>query len=72
MTRSTSLPSVLNVRLDRELAGELGRIARASGRTQSDVARTLLEYGVDVWRKLESDELARPFRPEPGEDPRAD
>jgi predicted transcriptional regulator len=72
MTRSTSLPSVLNVRLDRELAGELGRIARASGRTRSDVARMLLEYGVDVWRKLESDELARPFRPGPGEGPRAD
>lgn len=62
MTRVTSLPSVLNVRLDAELAAELGRIARSSGRTQSDTVRTLLGYGVDVWRQLESDELARPFR----------
>lgn len=63
MTRPKQLPVVLNVRLDADLAAELARIARASARTQSDVARALLGYGIDVWRALEADELARPFRP---------
>jgi hypothetical protein len=62
VTRARQLPAILNVRLDDDLAGELARIARSSARTQSDVARTLLGYGIDVWRQLESEELAAPFR----------
>ena len=63
MTRTKQLPVVLNVRLDADLAAELARIARASALSQSEVARSLLGYGIDVWRTLEADELSRPFRP---------
>ena len=62
MTRTRDLPAVLNVRLDGALAAEVERIARSTARTRSDVVRTLLGYGVDVWRQLETDELAQPFR----------
>lgn len=74
MTRQRKLKEVLNVRLDTALAAEIRRIATAEGRSESDVARTLLNYGVDVSRQLEVQRLSRPFRqeyadaewPEPG------
>jgi hypothetical protein len=64
MTRQRKLKEVLNVRLDVPLAAEIRRIAMAEGRSESDVARTLLGYGVDVSRQLEAQRLSRPYEEE--------
>jgi hypothetical protein len=64
VTRQRKLKEVLNVRLDAPLAAELRRIATAHGRTESDVARTLLSYGVEVERKLEIQRLSRHYEDE--------
>jgi hypothetical protein len=61
MTRDRKLSSVLNVRLDEPLARELRRIADARGSSESEVARTLLGYGIEVARRLEADAFKRPF-----------
>lgn len=61
MTRERKLREVLNVRLDEPLALELRRIAGAQGRSESEVARTLLGYGIEVVRRLEAKAFARPF-----------
>jgi hypothetical protein len=61
MTRDRRLREVLNVRLDEPLARELARIATTQGRSESDVARTLLGYGIEVVRKLQAQEYSRPF-----------
>jgi hypothetical protein len=52
---------VLNVRLDDSLARELSRIAGSEGRSESDVARTLLGYGIEVVRRLQAHAFERPF-----------
>jgi hypothetical protein len=52
---------VLNVRLDEPLAREIGRIARGENRSDSEVARTLLSYGIEVVRRLEADAFVQPF-----------
>lgn len=62
MTREQKLKEVLNVRLDVPLAAELRRIAGSTGQSESEVARQLMGYGVDVWRQLESQRLSRPYR----------
>jgi hypothetical protein len=67
VTRQRKLREVLNVRLDVPLASEIRRIATAQGRSESDVARTLLGFGVDVSRQLEAQRLARPYEVEYGE-----
>ena len=54
-------PRSPNVRLDEPLARELGRIAGAQGRPESEVARSLLGYGIEVLGRLEAQEFARPF-----------
>jgi hypothetical protein len=64
MTRQRKLKEVLNVRLDVPLASEIRRIAMAQGRSESDVARTLLGFGVDVTRQLEAQRLTRPYEVE--------
>jgi hypothetical protein len=61
MTRDRKLSSVLNVRLDDPLARELRRIADAQGRSESEVARTLLGYGIEVVRRLDADAFRQPF-----------
>jgi hypothetical protein len=61
VTRERRLKEVLNVRLDVPLARELGRIAATEGRSESEVARTLLGYGIEVVRRLEADAFRRPF-----------
>jgi hypothetical protein len=61
VTRQRKLKEVLNVRLDAPLAAELRRIATAQGSTESEVARTLLTYGVEVERQLEIQRLSRPY-----------
>jgi hypothetical protein len=61
MTRARKLREVLNVRLDAPLAREIARLAVVQGRTESEVARTLLGYGVEVTRRLEARSYSRPF-----------
>jgi hypothetical protein len=61
VTRSKKLREVLNVRLDEPLARELARIAATQNRTESDVTRTLLGYGIEVVRRLEADAFKQPF-----------
>jgi hypothetical protein len=55
------LREVLNVRLDEPLAREIQRIAATRQRSESDVARTLLGYGIEVVRRLEAAQFERPF-----------
>lgn len=52
---------ILNVRLDPSLAKEIDRIATWRGKTASEVARELLQYGVAVERNLEAEELRRHY-----------
>src|SRR5919106_2658821 len=52
---------VLNLRLDAALAKEIDRIAAWRGKTASEVARELLQYGVRVERDLEAQELRRGY-----------
>jgi hypothetical protein len=61
MTRARKLREVLNVRLDEPLAREIGRIAAVQGRSESEVARTLLGLGIEVIRRLEAQEYSEPF-----------
>jgi len=61
MTRERKLSNVLNVRLDEPLAQELRRIATVQGRSESEIARTLLGYGIEVTRRLEAPAYTRPF-----------
>jgi hypothetical protein len=61
MTPARKLSEVLNVRLDQPLAREIGRIAGTQGRSESEVARDLLRYGIEVQRRLEAGHLAKPF-----------
>jgi hypothetical protein len=71
MTRQRKLKEVLNVRLDAPLAREIARIAGEVGQTESEVARTLLGYGIEVKRRLDVSALSRPFawRDEEPEEP---
>jgi len=62
MTRARVLPAILNVRLDDALAAEVARIARSSRRAKRMRIRSPALWPVDVWRQLEADDLARPFR----------
>lgn len=52
---------VLNLRLDAALAREIERIAAWRGKTESEVARELLHYGIRVERDLEAAELRRRY-----------
>lgn len=61
VTRERKLREVLNLRLDEPLAREIARIAEGQGRSESDVARTLLGYGIEVLRRLEAERLGQPF-----------
>jgi hypothetical protein len=61
VTRERKLREVLNVRLDEPLAREIARIAGGQRRSESDVARTLLGYGIEVLRRLEAERLGQPF-----------
>lgn len=59
--RQQKLREVLNVRLDEPLAREIARIAGAKGESESEVARSLLTWGIEVERRLEADVLAERF-----------
>jgi plasmid stability protein len=55
------LREALNLRMDDNLASEIERIAARHGKSASEVARTLLTYGVRVDRQLEAQELRRHY-----------
>jgi hypothetical protein len=55
------LRDVLNLRLDSAMSQEIDRIAGRAGKSGSEVARQLLQYGIDVARKLEADDLLAPY-----------
>jgi hypothetical protein len=57
MARERKLKEILNLRLDVPLAKEIRRLAQAQGRSESEVARTLLGYGAEVERRLEAQRL---------------
>jgi hypothetical protein len=59
--REKKLREVLNVRLDQPLAREIARMAGSQGQSESEVARSLLRYGIEVQRRLEATSLAIPF-----------
>jgi hypothetical protein len=61
VTREKKLREVLNVRLDAPLARELRRIAASRGKSESEVARWLLGYGIEVSRRLEAQEMSQPY-----------
>jgi hypothetical protein len=61
VARERKLKETLNLRLDAPLAKEIRRLAQAKGRSESDVARTLLGYGAEVERRLEASALSRAF-----------
>jgi hypothetical protein len=64
VTRQRKLKEVLNLRLDAPLAQEIRRIATARRQSESEVARELLAYGVNVARQVESQRLSEPFEKE--------
>jgi hypothetical protein len=49
------------VRLDEPMAREIARIAAVQGRSESEVARTLLGFGIEVVRRLEVREYSERF-----------
>jgi hypothetical protein len=57
MARERKLKEILNLRLDVPLAKEIRRLAQAQGRSESEIARTLLGYGAEVERRLEAQRL---------------
>src|SRR3954469_17399052 len=59
------LRDVLNIRVDAALAAEVDRVAAVLGTSASDAARKLLQYGIEVARKLEADDLMRPYWDDP-------
>lgn len=71
MTTGKKLRDVLNVRLDENLAREIRRIAATREQSESEVARWLLGYGIEVSRRLEATRLSEPFAWEvdPSDDP---
>ena len=71
MTTPRKLKEVLNVRLDEPLARELRRIAATREQSESEVARWLLQYGIEVSRRLEAKRLSEPYewQKEPADDP---
>ena len=60
-----ALKDVLNVRVDARLAAEVDRIAGLQETSASEAARKLLQYGIEVARKLEADDLMRPYWNDP-------
>lgn len=61
VTRHRKLREILNIRLDEPMAREIARIAADQGRSESEAARTLLGFGIEVVRRLEVRERAEPF-----------
>jgi hypothetical protein len=56
------LSDVLNLRIDDALAREVDRIAKVQEKSASEVARQLLEYGVEVQRQVEASYLRLSYK----------
>ncbi len=71
MTDGKKLRDVLNVRLDERLAREIRRIATTREQSESEVARWLLRYGIEVSRRLEAANLSELYawEKEPSDEP---
>jgi hypothetical protein len=61
MTEKKPLKDVLNIRIDEALAREVNRIAKVEGKSASEVARQLMEFGVQVQRQIEASYLKLPY-----------
>ena len=60
------LNDVLNIRIDEALAREVDRIAKVEGKSASEVARQLMEFGVRAQRQIEASYLQLPYTLDPG------
>jgi hypothetical protein len=60
---------VLNIRIDEPLAREIKRISKVRGKSESEVARTLLKYGAEVERRIQADLLMQPLGSDPESKP---
>jgi hypothetical protein len=56
------LNDVLNIRIDDALSREVDRIAKIEGKSASEAARQLLEYGVEVQRQIEASYLQLSYK----------
>ena len=61
MARKPAYPEVLNLRIDEALSREIKRIAAQGEKSDSDVARMLLGWGVEAHRNMEAKVLMRPY-----------
>ena len=69
MAKEKTYTEVLNLRIDAPLSREIKRIAAQREKSESDVARMLLGWGVEAHRNMEAKELLRPYDLEPPERP---
>lgn len=60
-TEKKPLSDVLNIRIDDALDREIDRIAKVEGKSASEVARQLMEFGVKVQRQVEASYLQLPY-----------
>jgi hypothetical protein len=65
MPKEKTFSEVLNLRVDEPLANEIKRIAAQRQKSESEVARMLLTWGVEAHRSMEAKELLRPYDAEP-------
>ncbi len=61
MARKPAYPEVLNLRIDAGLSKEIKRIAAQRKKSESDIARMLLGWGVEAHRNMEAKVLMRPY-----------
>jgi hypothetical protein len=61
MAREKTYSEVLNIRVDEPLANEIKRIASQRAKSESEVTRMLLTWGVEAHRSMEAKELLRPY-----------
>jgi hypothetical protein len=61
MAKKTAYPEVLNLRIDAPLRDEIKRIGAQREKSESDVARMLLGWGVEAHRRMEAKVLMRPY-----------
>jgi hypothetical protein len=65
MAKEKTYGEVLNLRVDKALADEIARIAKQREKSESEVTRMLLGWGVEAHRSMEAQELLRPYDAEP-------
>lgn len=65
MAKEKTYSEVLNLRVDVPLANEIKRIAGRREKSESEIARMLLMWGVEAHRSMEAQELLRPYDAQP-------